>query len=40
MLGKTYYANVYSAACSALPRLSVAFQEKKESVVIFVIRII
>jgi len=39
MLGKIYYANVYSVACFALPLLLVAFKEK-ESVVIFVTRII
>lgn len=42
MLGKIYYANVYSGACFALPLLLVAFKEnlKQKSVVIFVIRII
>lgn len=40
MLGKIYYANVYSGACFALPLLLVAFEEKmKKSGVIFVIRI-
>lgn len=30
MLGKIYYANVYSVACFALPLLLVAFKEKKK----------
>lgn len=35
MLGKIYYANVYSVACFAISQLLVAFKENK-SVVIFV----
>lgn len=35
MLGKIYYANVYSVACFALPLLLVAFKERKKKVLLF-----